>query len=260
MDESPHHPPDESSPGPSKAAKLLALIGFYGLLFFLAGLIGLPLPTGLAFTFFVSIAAPIAFIFSLLVVLLFRFVGNLSGRRRPLFDIGLQTFLLSSLIVTGLFIARFPDWLRTNLPNVQAELESRLSLDHSEAEKKRFLESFGSFWRWNVDYLLSPDREPTEVQAERLQNSMNYFGEALSPACDDCEPELTREESARLVTLMNSVTGYDSGATAPADAAPTALGPASESPGSELEAGVTTSRESPGAATGTTSTTAPNQP
>lgn len=196
-------------PAPSKAGKLLAVAAFYMVLFFVAGVIGLPVPVGLAAVFFITGAAPAAFVLALLTASLFRFFARRSERPEswPFFDVALQTFIVVSLLATGAFVVRFPAWLENSYPEVRADVEAYVVPGVAPASKAAFLESLDRFWALNVKFLLQEGTPPSEVDQQRVRDTVAQFGQALSPACADCAPELDAAEIAALTAAMNAVAG-----------------------------------------------------
>ncbi len=190
---------------PSKAARLAAVFAFFVVLFVVADMVGLPLATEFVFSFFLMIAAPLALMGALLVVGLLAFVRR-AGARGRLFDAGLQTFIMISLLTTGVFVVRMPGILRDAYPEWRGELVGYLSDDHSAEEKERFLESSDRLWFWFRDVLRGEENvpEPTR-QDEARELILTFFSESLAPECPTCDPVLTREETRAFVQGVESV-------------------------------------------------------
>jgi hypothetical protein len=199
---------EEHKPPLTKAAKLLAVVGFFMLLFFLAAVVGLPLPLSVVSFFFLTVAAPAALVFALLTAGLFKMVARLSKRPEawPFFDVAVQTFILASLIGTGVFIVRFPGWLEGFYPAIRQEIEGHIASDVPVETRKDFLDALDRFWAWNVSFLLEPGEPPTEIEQQRVQDAVEKFRAAVTPECEDCNPELTHQEVRELTPLMNAVT------------------------------------------------------
>lgn len=234
---------------PSKAGKLLAVAAFYMVLFFLAGVIGLPVPIGLAAVFFITGAAPAAFVLALLTATLFRFFARRSERPEswPFFDVALQTFIVVSLLATGTFVVRFPIWLENSYPEVRADVEGYVMPSVAPESKAAFLESLDRFWALNVKFLLQEGTPPSEVDQQRVRDAVAQFGQALSPACADCKPELDAAEVAALTAAMNAVAGAPVPVTSAAGAYPA---------GATFSTQPTEAVAAPGAATAATAPTA----
>jgi hypothetical protein len=209
----------QAAGGPSKPAKLLAVAAFFFVLFLAAGWIGLPIPVGIAVGFFFAVAVPAALLVTLTGVLLLHFLGRISGRppSRPLFDVGLQVFLITALLATGLFVVRFPAWLHESYPVLKAEIEGALSEEHTEAEKEEFLEAIDRFWLWNVDALLGRSEAPgIDEQRQSRDILREIHGALTNPDCPECPPELSTEESQRITLLIDELIPADE--TQPDDA------------------------------------------
>ncbi len=235
--------------------KAMVVATFFMLLFFLAGTIGLPVPVGLVFVFFVTIAAPAALVLSLISVSIFKLAtkGN-EDNRWPFFDIGLQTFIMLALFATGGFVLWLPGGLQESYPSIREEVARQLSPDHTPEDKEKFLISLDRFWEWNVKFLLQEETPPSEVQQQNVRETVSLFGESLAPACETCEPQLTLPETRRLTGMMNTIT--TAGVTTPTEKT---LGTTAmlSSPG--FVTNVTTATTSVTAATGITSPAAVTQ-
>lgn len=235
--------------------KVMVVTTFFILLFTLAGAIGLPIPVGLVFVFFITFAAPGALVLALISVSIFKIATKGSETRWPLFDVGLQTFIMFALIATGIFVIRLPAWLQESYPSIREEFSGQMSPDHTPEDKENFLRSLDRFWEWNVKFMLQEGTPPTEVQQQNVRETVSKFGESLAPACDTCEPQLSVEETRNLTRLMNAI-----GATEPP--LPSALVPAvtsaTESVTSAAQA-VTAATRPVTAVTGVTSPTAVTQ-
>lgn len=199
----------EGRPGPSKGMKILAVLVFFIVLFMLADMLGLPLPTGVVIGFFFTIALPLSMLMAMtLLTVLYvirRSTGRLGGLR--LFDVSLQAILVGSLFATGLFLLRFPEWLREGYPAIRAELVAHISDDHSEGERERFLSAMDEFWAWNTRMLLDRREAPDIQQQEGIRDVLIGLGDAMAPACPGCDPELTREETRTLAERIDEMLG-----------------------------------------------------
>lgn len=219
---------DKQPAPPSKAAKLLAVGAFYMVLFFVAGVVGLPVPVGLAAVFFVTGAAPAAFLLALVTASLFRFFARRTERPEswPFFDVALQTFIVVSLLATGAFVVRFPVWLENSYPEVRADVESYVVPGIGSERKAAFLEALDRFWALNVKFLLQEGTPPSEIDQQRVRDAVAQFGQALSPACPECGPELDAAEVEALTAAMNTVTRAAPESATPASAPTAATSPA----------------------------------
>jgi hypothetical protein len=196
----------EAPSAPSKIVKVFTVAAFFMFLFFLAGTIGLPIPVGLVFVFFVSVAFPGAIVLALLTVGVFKIVTRGETKPNwPLFDIGLQTFIMLALISTGVFVIRFPSWLQESYPSIREEVAKQLSPDHTAAEKESFLVNLDRFWEWNVRFLLQEGTPPSEVQQQTVRDTVSKFGEYLTPDCENCESQLSVKETRELGKMMSSL-------------------------------------------------------
>lgn len=202
---------------PSRAAKLLAVAVFFLVLYLMARLIGLPVNVDVVAGFFLLVIAPSA----LFVALLTAFIVHLLGRRAsrlahdpsedtglPLivatrtiqpFDVGLQVYLVASLLGTGLFLVSFPRWLTDAYPEVRTTIEKALSADQTQVEKQAFLTRFDVLWGRYTDFLLGRPGAPSEHE---LRDVAAELYNAMVPSCDTCHPELTREETQRLAEMI----------------------------------------------------------
>lgn len=240
---------EDQKPPPSKAGKLAAVAGFFLVLFFLASLIGLPLPLSVVSFFFLTVAAPGAFIFALGTALVFKLVARAAGKPGawPFFDVALQTFILASLISTGVFVVRFPGWLENFYPSIRQEIEGQIASDVPVEDRLAFIDALDRFWAWNVSYLLEPTAPPSEIDQQRVQEAVQYFRDAVQPACEECGPELTGEEVVKLTGLMNGVTlGRDAEQAGQQPAIPVRPAPGPISAPEEATAGTTETSASPG--------------
>lgn len=204
-------------PSPSRAAKLLAVAAFFLILYLMARLIGLPVNVDVVAAFFLLVIAPsalfVAVLAAVVVHLLVRRASRLAQGEseeaalpllatpqsvRP-FDLGLQIFVVASLLGTGLFLVSFPRWLTETYPEVRSTIEKALSTDQTREEKQVFLERFDVLWGRYTDFLLGRPGAPSEHE---LRDVASELYDAMLPVCDTCRPELTREETQRLAEIM----------------------------------------------------------
>ena len=193
---------------PSKAAKLLAVAAFFMLLFFIAASVGLPVPVGLVAVFFFSAAVPLAFVVGLVAALLFRMLARATHREQawPFFDVALQTFIVFALLSSGIFIVKFPAWVRGSYPGIRADVEKTIDPAVTPENKRAFLDSLDRFWEWNVRFLLEEGEAPSTVTQQEMRNTVTAFGQALAPDCPNCDAKLTAQEVAALTLAMNHIT------------------------------------------------------
>jgi hypothetical protein len=200
---------DEDTPQPpTKAAKLLAVLAFFMLLFFIAASVGLPLPVNLVAVFFVTAAIPLAFIAALCVAMLFRLFARATGRDGawPFFDVALQTFIVCALLATGMFVVKFPGGVRGSYPGIRAKVDETIDPAVPPAAKQTFLEALDRFWELNVRFMLEEGEPPSSVAQQEMRDTISTFGEALAPDCPECEPKLSGAEVAALTAAMNRIT------------------------------------------------------
>lgn len=204
-------PTDKTSPNPgdrptpSKGVKLLAVLAFFVVLFLLADMIGMPLPTSFVMGFFFSVALPLSILMAMVLLTALYVIRRSTGRMAHLrlFDVGLQAILVGALFATGLFLLRFPDWLREGYPAVRTELVAHISDNHTEDERERFLTAMDEFWQWNTRLLLDQRVSPDLHQQEAIRDVLLGLGDAMAPACPGCEPELTRAETRAIAERIH---------------------------------------------------------
>jgi hypothetical protein len=191
---------------PSKKGKIFALFLFFIVLFTIAGWVGLPLATGVVLSFFLTIAVPLALVVAFFSVFGLAFLAKLTGRRGwPLFDAGLQIFVLTALISTGIFLVRFPAFLREGYPMLRETIEERLSTEHSEEQRDAFFAAMERFWHWNVGLLLQEGVTPTAEQPAQMQAIWKALVESGSAPCPDCPPVMSPEETAHITNLVDEM-------------------------------------------------------
>jgi hypothetical protein len=189
---------------PSKGAKLAAVAGFYAVLFTAAGIIGLPVPLGIVFVFFVMAALPFSIGIGVATAMGLRMLARLSDRPAswPFFDAALQTFMVASLLSTGIFVVRFPGWLDEGFPAFRDQVEQQLAPQVTPEERLAFVTALDQFWRSNIESLLGDQPPPTPAIQMQVRETIGKFGEALSGNCQGCDPKISPEEARLLTRLM----------------------------------------------------------
>ncbi len=197
-----------SSIPPTRMARLAAVAGFFFVLFLMAGMLGLPVRVELVVAVFLTIVAPAAALLVLALVAAVGVLGRITGRsaRIPLFDLALQAFVLVSLVATGVFLARFPDWLREeSYPMLRAQIRPYLSPEHTRLERERFWDALQRFTGWSVPTMLYPDDAPSLDEQEQAGTIWQALLTAGQAECEDCPPQFTREETSRFVALVDAM-------------------------------------------------------
>src|SRR5690606_18584009 len=91
-------------------------------------------------------------------------------------------------------------------PSIRTEIEGHIASDVPVEHRTAFIQALDRFWKWNVAYLVEPGEPPSEIEQQRVQVAVDTFRAAVTPACEDCNPELTHKEVTELTALMNTVT------------------------------------------------------